>query len=127
MGVERRQPPPVPLLEPLSSQPEPEPWPRSCREPDWPPVIPPVVPLVPVVSPTPYGSSAVPPVIADPLSPPMPEPLDMPERWRLFPDLNRAEVATLGGLTFFVILIGVYPLWLLDAIDSFAGPFVGRP
>ena len=51
----------------------------------------------------------------------------LPERWRLFPDLNRAEVATLGGLTFFVILIGVYPLWLLDAIDSFAGPFVGRP
>jgi len=51
----------------------------------------------------------------------------LPERWRLFPDLNRAEVATLGALTFFVILIGVYPLWLLDAIDSFAGPFVGRP
>jgi NADH-quinone oxidoreductase subunit M len=51
----------------------------------------------------------------------------LPERWRLFPDLGRAEVATLGAMVFFVILIGVYPLWLLDAIDSFAGPFVGRP
>jgi NADH-quinone oxidoreductase subunit M len=52
---------------------------------------------------------------------------DLPERWRLFPDLARAEVATLGAMVFFVVLIGVYPLWLLDVIDSFAGPFVGRP
>ena len=51
----------------------------------------------------------------------------LPERWRLFPDLGRAEVATLGAMVFFVILIGVYPLWLLDVVDSFAGPFVGRP
>lgn len=51
----------------------------------------------------------------------------LPERWRLFSDLSRSEVATLGAMVFFVILIGVYPLWLLDVIDSFAGPFVGRP
>jgi hypothetical protein len=30
-------------------------------------------------------------------------------------------------LVFFVILIGVAPAWLLNVVDSFAGPFVGRP
>ena len=51
----------------------------------------------------------------------------LPQRWRRFPDLGRAEVMTLGTMIFFVVLVGVYPLWLLDVIDSFAGPFVGRP
>jgi NADH-quinone oxidoreductase subunit M len=50
----------------------------------------------------------------------------LPDRWRQFPDLGPAEVATLGALIVFVVAIGVYPLWLLDVIDSFAGPFVGR-
>lgn len=50
----------------------------------------------------------------------------LPARWLGFPDLGRAEIAALGALLFFVILIGVVPGWLLDAIDSFAGPFVGR-
>lgn len=50
----------------------------------------------------------------------------LPERWRAFPDLGRAEVATLGVMILFVVLIGVFPAWLLDVIDSFAGPFVGR-
>lgn len=49
-----------------------------------------------------------------------------PARWAAFPDLGRVEVAGLAMLLFFVVLIGVYPAWLLDAIDSFAGPLVGR-
>ena len=51
----------------------------------------------------------------------------LPERWQDFPDLWRREVVTLGILAAFVLLIGVLPAWLLDAIDSFAGPLVGRP
>jgi NADH-quinone oxidoreductase subunit M len=51
----------------------------------------------------------------------------LPERWTKFPDLSRIEVAGLGLLVFFVILIGIAPAWLLDTVDSFAGPFVGRP
>ena len=51
----------------------------------------------------------------------------LPERWLRFPDLSRVEASALGLLAFFVILIGVAPAWLLDVVDSFAGPFVGRP
>lgn len=51
----------------------------------------------------------------------------LPVRWSQFPDLSQVEIVTLGALLFFVVLIGVYPAWLLDVIDSFAGPFVGRP
>jgi len=51
----------------------------------------------------------------------------LPERWLRFPDLSRVEAAALGVLVFFVILIGVAPAWLLNVVDSFAGPFVGRP
>lgn len=51
----------------------------------------------------------------------------LPERWARFPDLSRVEASALGLLVFFVILIGVAPAWLLDIVDSFAGPFVGRP
>ena len=50
----------------------------------------------------------------------------LPDRWRTFPDLGRVEVAGLGVLLFFVVLIGVFPAWLLNVIDSFAGPLVGR-
>lgn len=50
----------------------------------------------------------------------------LPERWTGFPDLGRVEVATVGTLLGFVLLIGVYPAWLLGVIDSFAGPIVGR-
>lgn len=49
------------------------------------------------------------------------------ERWRRFPDLSPVEVLALGLLVLFIILIGVAPAWLLDVVDSFAGPFVGRP
>jgi len=51
----------------------------------------------------------------------------LPDRWRGFGDLGRTEVAGLGVLAAFVLLIGVVPAWLLGVIDSFAGPFVGRP
>ena len=51
----------------------------------------------------------------------------LPERWRSFPDLTRVETAGLGLLVFLVVLIGVAPAWLLGVVDSFAGPFVGRP
>ena len=51
----------------------------------------------------------------------------LPERWLRFPDLSRAETVALGALVLFVIVIGVAPAWLLDVVDSFAGPFVGRP
>ena len=51
----------------------------------------------------------------------------LPERWREFRDLGRTEALTLGALAAFVLLIGVVPGWLLGVVDSFAGPFVGRP
>ena len=51
----------------------------------------------------------------------------LPEKWRDFPDLGRVEVVTLGTLAAFVLLIGILPAWLLGVVDSFAGPFVGRP
>lgn len=48
------------------------------------------------------------------------------ERWQAFGDLSRTEALALGGLLGLVVVIGVYPGWLLGVIDSFAGPFVGR-
>lgn len=51
----------------------------------------------------------------------------LPERWREFPDLGRREAGLLGLLGALVLLIGIVPGWLLNTIDSFAGPFVGRP
>jgi len=51
----------------------------------------------------------------------------LPDRWLSFPDLGRVEIAGLGALLAFVVLIGIYPAWLLDVIDSFAGPLVDRP
>lgn len=51
----------------------------------------------------------------------------LPEKWRGFPDLGRTEILTLGTLAAFVVLIGIVPAWLLGVVDSFAGPFVGRP
>ena len=50
----------------------------------------------------------------------------LPARWRDFPDLSHVEVAALGALLVFVVLIGLFPAWLLNTIDSFAGPLVGR-
>ncbi|MBI2765024.1 MAG: NADH-quinone oxidoreductase subunit M [Chloroflexi bacterium] len=50
----------------------------------------------------------------------------LPVRWMSFPDLGRAEIAALAALAAFVVIIGVVPAWLLNVIDSFAGPLVGR-
>ncbi len=51
----------------------------------------------------------------------------LPVRWDGLRDLSRVEMAALGALVALVIIIGVAPAWLLDVVDSFAGPFVGRP
>jgi NADH-quinone oxidoreductase subunit M len=48
------------------------------------------------------------------------------ERWQTFADVSRSEALALGGLLALVVIIGVYPGWLLGVVDSFAGPFVGR-
>jgi NADH-quinone oxidoreductase subunit M len=50
----------------------------------------------------------------------------LPARWSGFPDLSRIETASLAVLLLSVVVIGVYPAWLLSVIDSFAGPLVGR-
>lgn len=50
----------------------------------------------------------------------------LPPRWARFSDLGRVEVVALGALIALVIVIGVIPAWLLNVIDSFAGPLVGR-
>ena len=51
----------------------------------------------------------------------------LPERWWRWPDLGPVEVATLGILLTFVVVIGIAPAGLLEVVDSFAGRFVGRP
>jgi len=50
----------------------------------------------------------------------------LPEQWTAWPDLDRIERVALGALAVFVIGIGVAPAPVLDLIDSFASPFVGR-
>ncbi len=51
---------------------------------------------------------------------------ELAARWAGFPELGRVEIATLSALLAFVVVIGVAPAWLLNVIDSFAGPLVGR-
>jgi NADH-quinone oxidoreductase subunit M len=43
---------------------------------------------------------------------------NLPARWRDFADLRRIEVIVLVALLALVVLIGVYPRWLLVMIDS---------
>lgn len=50
----------------------------------------------------------------------------LPHRWASFDDLTGPEVAALGSLLFFVVLIGVVPAWLLEVIDSYARALIGR-
>ncbi|MBW3620770.1 MAG: NADH-quinone oxidoreductase subunit M [Actinobacteria bacterium] len=50
----------------------------------------------------------------------------LPDRWSGWPDLGRVETVGLGVLLLLVVIIGVAPAWLLDVIDSAAGPIVGR-
>lgn len=50
----------------------------------------------------------------------------LPERWRGWPDLSPTETAILGALLVAVVVIGVFPFWLLDVIDAAASAFVTR-
>lgn len=42
----------------------------------------------------------------------------LPVRWRDFADLHGAEVGVLAVLLLLVLVVGVYPRWLLDVIDA---------
>jgi NADH-quinone oxidoreductase subunit M len=42
-----------------------------------------------------------------------------------FPDLSAREIGVLAVLLFLVVLIGVYPFWLLNLIDSASATIVG--
>jgi NADH-quinone oxidoreductase subunit M len=48
------------------------------------------------------------------------------EEWDSWPPLRAIEVAAVGALLFFVVLIGVAPAWLLTVIDSAAQALVTR-
>ena len=50
----------------------------------------------------------------------------LPIRWADFRELGRVEILALGALLAVVVVIGVIPAWLLNVVDSFAGPLVGR-
>ena len=50
----------------------------------------------------------------------------LPIRWTDFRELGRVEILALGALLAVVVVIGVIPAWLLNVVDSFAGPLVGR-
>lgn len=50
----------------------------------------------------------------------------LPDRWAGWTDLSRVETGALAALLVLVIAIGVAPAWLLDLIDTAAGPLVGR-
>jgi NADH-quinone oxidoreductase subunit M len=45
---------------------------------------------------------------------------DLPVRWDGWRDLGRAELFALVPLAALVVIIGVYPSWLIDVIDSFS-------
>jgi len=51
---------------------------------------------------------------------------ELPERWQGWPRLGAVEVAVLAVLLALVVLIGVYPRWLLEVIESGAKALV-RP
>ncbi|MGI9118746.1 MAG: complex I subunit 4 family protein [Acidimicrobiales bacterium] len=50
----------------------------------------------------------------------------LPQRWESWPDLSRVEVAALVPLVGLTVVLGVAPAWVLDVIDTVAGPLVGR-
>ncbi|MGI8875601.1 MAG: complex I subunit 4 family protein [Egibacteraceae bacterium] len=43
---------------------------------------------------------------------------ELPERWQTWPDLDRAEAGALAVLLALVVVIGVYPRWLLTPIEA---------
>ncbi len=50
----------------------------------------------------------------------------LPERWEGWGDLSRAEAVSLAALLVFVVVVGVFPAWLLDVIESTTAQIVGR-
>lgn len=50
---------------------------------------------------------------------------DMPPRWRGFADLGGAEMAILGTLLLLVVVIGIYPRWLLALVETGSAMLVG--
>lgn len=50
---------------------------------------------------------------------------DLPDRWADFTDLAPVETATLGVMLALVVVIGVYPRWLLDVIHPASGALIG--
>lgn len=50
---------------------------------------------------------------------------DLPGRWADFTDLAPVETATLGVMLALVVVIGVYPRWLLDVIHPASGALIG--
>lgn len=44
----------------------------------------------------------------------------LPERWSAFPELDRRETVVLSMLLVLVVVIGIYPRWLLAPIDAAA-------
>lgn len=50
---------------------------------------------------------------------------ELPPRWAGFPDLRRVEVAVLAALLALVVIIGIYPRWLLTLVDSGSATIVG--
>jgi NADH-quinone oxidoreductase subunit M len=50
---------------------------------------------------------------------------ELPARWRDFPDLAASERRVLGVLLALVVLIGVYPRWLLTVVEAAAAVLVG--
>ncbi len=49
----------------------------------------------------------------------------LPARLSRLPDLSRAEGAVLAAFLFLVVLIGVWPRWLLDLVEAGTGQLVG--
>src|SRR3546814_5816849 len=50
----------------------------------------------------------------------------IPSRWRDFTDLRGAEVAVLVVLLLLVVVIGIYPAWLLSVVEAGTAAVVGR-
>lgn len=49
----------------------------------------------------------------------------LPGRWSEFEDLRGVEITVLGALLALVVLIGVWPVWLLDLIGSGSAALIG--
>jgi len=52
---------------------------------------------------------------------------ERPERWTGFADLSRTEAAALAALLVFVVVIGIYPSWLLGVIDHASNAILALP